>query len=90
MAIALMFGVQAVDLRSHAMFGHYDARRHLSPLSLRIYETVREIVCLQPSENRAYIWNDHDQALDEHIVKIGNDIRNDGRLVQAINELSLS
>ena len=23
-AIALMFGVQAVDLRSYAMFGHYD------------------------------------------------------------------
>jgi phenylalanine ammonia-lyase len=90
MAIALMFGVQAVDLRSHAMYGHYDARRHLSPLSLRIYETVREIVGLRPSGNRAYIWNDHDQALDEHIVKIVSDIRNDGRLVQAINELSLS
>lgn len=31
MAIALMFGVQAVDLRTYAIAQHYDARATLSP-----------------------------------------------------------
>jgi phenylalanine ammonia-lyase len=89
-AIALMFGVQAVDLRSYAMFGHYDARNYLSPLTTRVYETVKEIVGRQPSEDKPYIWNDSDQPLDEHILKIVSDIKNDGKLIQAINDLSLS
>jgi phenylalanine ammonia-lyase len=90
MAIALMFGVQAVDLRTHQRFGHYDARSTLSPATLPLYEAVREVVGRPPSRSRPYIWNDNEQPLDEHIARIAADIAGGGRVPQAVGELLVS
>jgi phenylalanine ammonia-lyase len=87
MAIALMFGVQAVDLRTHMMAGHYDARACLSPASLQLYTAVREVVGRMPTSDRPYIWNDCEQALDEHIARIAADIAASGQIVQAVNDI---
>lgn len=86
-AIALMFGVQAVDLRTYVKYGHYDARRCLSPHTSIIYETFKEIVGHLPSKDRPYVWDDNDQALDEHILKLVTDIQSDGKLVNAVNDI---
>jgi phenylalanine ammonia-lyase len=90
MAIALMFGVQSVDLRTHRCFGHYDARETLSPATLILYEAIREVVGQPPSRQRPYIWNDNEQPLDEHIARIALDIAAGGRIPQAVNELLAS
>jgi phenylalanine ammonia-lyase len=90
MAIALMFGVQAVDLRTYNAAGHYDARELLSPASLSLYESVREVVGRPPSPDRPYIRNDNEQPLDMHIAAIAADIAAEGIIPQAARGLLLS
>ena len=83
-AIALMFGVQAVDLRTYIVTGHYDARDCLSPASLPLYEAVREIIGQPPSGDRPYIRNDNEQPLNEHIQLIATDIATGGHIPKAV------
>lgn len=90
MAIALMFGVQAVDLRTYVAAGHYDARECLSPATRQLYQAVREVVGQPPSADKPYIWDDRDQSLDEHIAKIAADISVEGLIVEAVNNILTS
>jgi len=90
MAVALMFGVQAVDLRTQAIAGHYDARECLSPATLALYKAVREAVGKLPDPERPYIWNDNEQALDEHIAKIANNIAEEGSIVESVQTILLN
>ncbi|WP_246163122.1 MULTISPECIES: hypothetical protein [Brasilonema] len=87
MAIALMFGVQAVDLRTHVIAGHYDARVCLSPATVELYTAVRKVVAQPPTSTRPYIWDDHDQFFDEHIALISSDIAAGGLIVQAVENI---
>jgi phenylalanine ammonia-lyase len=87
MAVALMFGVQAVDLRTKVAAGHYDARRCLSPATLPLYTAVHEVVGQPPSEERPYIRNDNEQALSDHIRCIAADIADDGRIPEAVRNI---
>ncbi|MBD2515229.1 aromatic amino acid lyase [Nostoc sp. FACHB-973] len=84
MAIALMFGVQAVDLRSYKISGDYDARTCLSPATRELYSAVYQVTGQKPSSIRSYIWNDNEQSLDEHIARIAADIADGGLIVSAI------
>ncbi len=86
-AVALMFGLQAVDLRTHIMAGHYDARRCLSPATVPLYEALREIVDQAPDARRPYIRNDHEQSLSDHIQRIAADIGASGRIPKAVDEM---
>ncbi|MEG3861176.1 HAL/PAL/TAL family ammonia-lyase [Microcoleus sp. herbarium12] len=87
MAIALMFGVQAVDLRTYAIAEHYDARDTLSPATRELYMAVRNIVGHPPSADRPYLWNDNEQSLDLHIAQIAADIASGGQIVAAVNQV---
>jgi phenylalanine ammonia-lyase len=87
MAVALMFGTQAVDLRAYRAKGHYDARAALSHASLKLYEAVREIVAQPPSEKRPYIRNDNEQMLAEHIQLIAADIAAGGQIPQSVEPI---
>lgn len=89
MAIALMFGIQAVDLRTYLVAGHYDARTCLSPSTLPLYEAVRKVVERAPSSDRPYIRNDNEQPLSAHIQRIAADIAAGGHIPQAVNDLLL-
>lgn len=87
LAISLMFGIQAVDLRTYLIAQHYDASVCLSPQTRKLYLAVREVIGQPPSTDKPYIWNDREQPLDEHIAKIVADIKAEGIIVQAINQL---
>ncbi|MDT8398077.1 MAG: aromatic amino acid ammonia-lyase [Pseudomonadales bacterium] len=87
MAIALLFGVQAVDLRSRLGCGHYDASRTLSPLSRELYRAIHEVIGRDFSADRALIWNDHEQAMDVYIAAIAADIGKGGKIVQAMQKV---
>lgn len=87
MAVALMFGVQAADLRTQRVAGHYDARLCLSPATLPLYEAVREVVGIEPSAERAYIRNDNEQALSVHIRRIAEDIADFGRIARSVEKV---
>jgi len=84
MAIALMIGVQAADLRTYKMAQHYDAREYLSPATCSLYEAIREVVGQAPSSKRPYIRDDHEQMLDLHIAAIAADISAEGKIPQAV------
>jgi phenylalanine ammonia-lyase len=86
-AIGLMFGVQAVDLRTYLVAGHYDARTCLSPMTARLYEAVRGVVGRPPAATLPYIWNDNEQPLDTHIARIAADVAKGGRIPQAVSGL---
>src|SRR5262249_48224190 len=90
MAVALMFGVQAVDLRTYGVVGHYDARACLSPATSRLYEAVCATVGRPPSAERPYIWNDDEQPLDLHLARIAADIAAGGAIPQAVRDPSVS
>ena len=86
-AVALIFGVQAVDLRTYKVAGHYDARECLSPATLPLYMAVRQIVGQPPSIDRSYIWNDREQSLDRHIAKIAADIATGGATAETVKNI---
>ena len=87
-AMALIFAVQGVDLRTQQMVGHYDARELLSPASRRLYEAVREVVGVLPSRQRPYVWNDNEIALDWHVSRLAEDIAKNGLLPEAIERIT--
>ena len=84
LSIALMFAVQALDLRTHLVAGHYDARATLSPRGRRLYEAVRDVLGVKPSRERPYIRNDDEQALDRHIHLIDDDLVAGGAIRNAL------
>jgi len=87
LANALMFGVQAVDLRAHGVAGTYDARRCLSPATAQIYEAVRRAAGVAPSDQRPFVRDDRDQFLEPCVVRILEDIRNRGEIAAALADL---
>ena len=85
MAVALMFVVQAVDLRTRLMKGHFDARQCLSANSMPLYEAVCNVVGRAPSAERPFIRNDNEQLLSEYIRRIAADISSGGKIPDAVN-----
>lgn len=84
MAVALIFAVQAADLRTFERFQHYDARETLSDATLPLYEAVRQVVGVKPGRQRPYIWDDREQALDAHLSALVQDIQRGGKVYQAV------
>jgi phenylalanine ammonia-lyase len=82
-AVALLFGVQAVDLRAHAARGTYDPRLYLSPVSRGLYEAVRLVVGHPNTPDAPLIRNDDEQSLDEYLRRIRQDIVDEGAITQS-------
>ena len=91
MAVSLIFAAQAVDLRTFQRFQHYDARETLSDTTRPLYEAVKRVVGVAPDRERPYIWDDADQALDEHIAALVEDIQTPGgEISQAVDPVQSS
>lgn len=84
--IALLFGIQAVGLRSFQSYGDYDPRPFLSPKSVVLYEVLFKLLNKSVTNKRPYIFNDDEQSLDEHIQIVKSDIQNYGLLFDFICE----
>ena len=83
-AIALIFGVQAVDLRTFVMAGHHDARQMLSPASTRLYEAIRSATGTPARKERAWLHDDCDRQLDRDIAAIVDDIASPNSTILAV------
>ena len=86
LANALLFGVQAVELRTYMIAGHYDARACLSPATAKLYEATRAVLELPSTRSRPLVWNDDEQFLDALVTPLLADLRRGGRLVAAVAE----
>ena len=88
LAMALMFGVQAVDLRTYVNHNHYDARQTLSPLTNSLYCAVKDLLDIAPSDSKPYVWNDDEQILEHHIAALVTDLQNiDSRIIASLAEI---
>eukprot|EP01024_Parvocaulis_polyphysoides_P007192 TRINITY_DN12157_c0_g3_i2.p2 TRINITY_DN12157_c0_g3~~TRINITY_DN12157_c0_g3_i2.p2 ORF type:complete len:283 (+),score=42.66 TRINITY_DN12157_c0_g3_i2:144-992(+) len=83
-SIALIFGIQSVELRAEKQFGKYDPRPYLSKNTRKVYEAVREVLGGGILSERALVWNDEEQELDEYIFKIVRDLKQNGCILEAI------
>ena len=86
LSVCLIFGIQAVDLRTKEEFGHYDASDVLSPATREVYLIIKDIVSSKTTRDKPYIWNDNEQQLDMHISKISNDIKYGNKIITAVNK----
>ena len=88
--VALIFAVQAADLRTFAAEGHYDSRRCLSPATAGLYEAVRRVTGRPPSASRPFLWDDSEQFLDAHLSRIVRDIAVGEEISEACSGLQSS
>lgn len=84
LAIALLFGVQAVDLRSKLSCGHYDGSETVSASTQQLYQAIYEVIGADFSSEKALIWNDYEQELDIYIAKIVADLKQEGKIIAAV------
>jgi phenylalanine ammonia-lyase len=94
-AVALIFAVQAVDLRAYMLHGHYDGRVLIGSSVLPLYEAVYKTLGSPVNDVSPLVFNDADQSLESNLASLAENIRNEGSIVQAvapitesINELS--
>ena len=84
MAISLLFGVQAAELRTKLIEGHYNASKSISPGTLGLYSAVYEVIGQQFNADKALFRNDYEQCIDEYIAAITADIKSGGKVVEAV------
>mgnify|MGYP003945715491 FL=1 len=82
-SMSLVFGLQAVDLRTYALAGHYDASRLLAPAMFPLYNALREITGTPASEARPWLWDDNQRTLDRDVALICADIESGGLIARA-------
>jgi phenylalanine ammonia-lyase len=87
LAIGLLFGVQAVQLRTRIALGHYDARQALSPATQALYAAVHEAIGRASDVQKPLVWNDDEQALDAYIDAIAEDLRAGGKILGAVDDV---
>jgi phenylalanine ammonia-lyase len=84
LAIALLFGTQAVELRTSLLDGHHDARFRLSPATVPLYEATHDVVGRRPDARRSLVWDNDDEALDELVAMLVHDLGHGGRIAAAL------
>jgi phenylalanine ammonia-lyase len=87
LAISLLFGVQASDLRSKLVSDHYDASQTISPMSRDLYVAIHEVIGQECRADKALIWNDDEQELDVYIARLVADIQTSGKVIGALGNL---
>ena len=88
MANALFFGMQAVELRAHAVAGTYDARAVLSPATQALYAAAREACGAGlPTGERPLVWNDTDSFIEPKVQSLMQDFAARGRVFEAMKNV---
>jgi len=88
LAISLLFGVQAAELRAGRVLGHYDAGAVISPATQTLYDRIYKVLGRSRDRERALIWNDDEQQLDHYIAAITDDIRTHGDIVTSLADVT--
>jgi phenylalanine ammonia-lyase len=84
LAVALIFAVQAVDLRSRLVNGHCDSRQSLSPATRPLYEAVWRITGKTITGEEAFLHDDNQQPLDHYLALLSSSIHADRELDGAV------
>ncbi|MGZ8349897.1 MAG: HAL/PAL/TAL family ammonia-lyase [Allosphingosinicella sp.] len=84
LAVALLCGVQAVELRAKLVEGSYDARALLSPASSNLYEAARLAAAGPPDAARPLHWNDRDEFIQPKVEGLLGDIAGRETVMDAV------
>jgi phenylalanine ammonia-lyase len=84
LALALLCGIQAVELRARQAAGSYDARVVLSPATQSLYEAARTAAAGAPDAARPLHWNDLDEFIQPKIEGLLADIAAEGSILRAV------
>jgi len=83
LAVALLFGVQASDLRSYLVKGHYNAEETLSPATRELYRAIHRVIGVETSADKPLIRNDYEQEIDVYLARIVADLQQGGQIIAA-------
>lgn len=86
-SVALVFAVQAIDLRAKETVGHYDGRSLLSSLLSPLYSAVCEAAAVEPGQDRPLLFDDSDHWLEEKLAALHQNISTNGSVTQAIDPI---
>ena len=84
LAVALVFSVQALDLRAKQSFGHYDGRVLLGEELERVYSAVCQATETQPGAQQPFVFNDSERWLEKDLAALAAEIEGDGPLVESL------
>ncbi|MEJ0022232.1 MAG: aromatic amino acid ammonia-lyase [Alphaproteobacteria bacterium] len=85
-ANALVFAVQAVELRAHLVAQSYDASGVLSGMTKALYVAARTAALGPPRVDKPLVWNDHDDGFIQPKVEGVLAAVRDGALVKSIKK----
>ena len=86
-AVSLIFAVQSLDLRSHALHGHYDGSSLLGDLACPLYEAVCHTLKCEPNRQQPLLFDDADRWIEQDIESLANDIKKHGAVWQAVRPI---
>jgi phenylalanine ammonia-lyase len=87
MANALVFAVQAVELRAHLVAGSYDATALLSPATRTLYIAARTAAAGPPAADSPLVWNDTDGFIEDKVNGLMADILKGGAVPDAVAQV---
>lgn len=85
LAVALLCGIQAVELRAKLMADTYDARAVLSAGTRPLYESARMAAAGPPNALRPLHWNDLDEFIQPKVEGLLADITGEGSILRAVS-----
>lgn len=87
LAVALICGVQAVELRSKLISGSYDARAVLSTPTSALYLAARRAALGEPEATRPLHWNDMDELIQPKVEGVLSDLMARGSILNSLDPL---
>jgi phenylalanine ammonia-lyase len=88
MACAMIFALQAIELRARAESGRFDASELLSPATRTLYQVARNIAGGRPDAETSLIWDDIDAAIQPRIEALLRDVRGPRLMLRSLSALS--
>ncbi len=86
MAIALIFAVQAIDLRVKKFDISHRVKKFLSPATYKTYAALLN-VCNKPlDDKKPFVYNDGDHPLDDYIQRIVKDLEKNDLIFEAVSQ----
>jgi phenylalanine ammonia-lyase len=86
LSVALVLGVQAVELRSRLLAGTYDAREVISPATVPLYVASRTAAAGPPDAGRPLHWNDTDGFIQTLVEGVLDGVTGHGAVLEAAGE----
>lgn len=87
LAVTLLCGVQAVELRAKLVADSYDARTVLSSGTIPLYEAARKAAFGAPDAKRPLHWNDMDEFIQPKVEGLLADIADHGSILSAVGSV---